>query len=106
MCTQVERVRKQKAQELSSFLEQHHGRYDEDHALVLVQMHQFKPGMLFLYDKMRHVDLVLDHYIAERDTANVLNRIGRKENKKNADLWVKASQSTYQSQAGGGGAEY
>ena len=73
-------------------------------------MHGFKPGQLFLYDKLRNVDLVLDHYIQEgyvpnhppthstthppthppdRDTAAVLQRIARKENKKNMDLWLK-----------------
>ena len=42
---------------------------------------------------MRNVDLVLDYYIAEGDTSAVLNRIGRKENKKNPDLWLKVSES-------------
>jgi len=82
-------ARKQKEAEVMSFLDHHHGRYDDDHALVLVQMHRFKPGQLFLHDKTRNVELVLDYYIAERDTNAVLARMGRKENKKSPDLWTK-----------------
>jgi vacuolar protein sorting-associated protein 11 len=86
---EIDRIRRQKEADIMNFLDVHYGRYDDDHALVLVQMHKFKQGQLFLYDKMRNVDLVLDYYIAEKDTASVLNRMSRKENKKNPDLWIK-----------------
>lgn len=74
---------------LLSFLETYHGRYDEDQALVLVQMHNFKPGQLLLFDKRRQVEMVLEHYMEAGEVGLVLQRMGRKENKKNAALWGK-----------------
>jgi len=52
-------------------------------------MHNFKPGQLFLFDKKRQVEMVLDYYMEEGEVGLVLQRMGRKENRKNAELWGK-----------------
>jgi hypothetical protein len=50
-------------------------------------MHNFKPGQLFLFDKKRQVEMVLEYYMEEGEVGLVLQRMGRKENRKNAELW-------------------
>jgi len=39
--------------------------YDMDHALVLVQMHNFKAGQLFLFEQLEMYPMVIQHYMDE-----------------------------------------
>lgn len=46
-------VKKQREEEVMALLDNPRAGYDADHALVLVQMLNFKPGQLYLYEKVR-----------------------------------------------------
>lgn len=45
-------AKKQREAEVMSLLDSPRAGYDADHALVLVQMLNFKPGQLYLYEKV------------------------------------------------------
>ena len=46
--------------------------YEDDQALLLVQMYGFKAGQLFLYTKKNMFPLILQHYIEKEDTEKVI----------------------------------
>lgn len=46
-------AKKQRQDEVMALLDNPRAGYDADHALVLVQMLNFKPGQLYLYEKVR-----------------------------------------------------
>lgn len=46
-----------------------HAKYDEDHALVLVQMHGFREGQLCLYERLKMFPMVVQHYMEVADSA-------------------------------------
>lgn len=48
----VSATKKQREKEILSLLDNPRAGYDADHALVLVQMLNFKPGQLYLYEKV------------------------------------------------------
>ncbi|CAM9107763.1 unnamed protein product, partial [Scytosiphon promiscuus] len=80
-------VKKQREDEVMALLDNPRAGYDADHALVLVQMLNFKPGQLYLYEKLHMTDLVLEHYVDTGDARNMI-RMCRKEGNNNPDLWV------------------
>ncbi|CAM9660205.1 unnamed protein product [Pylaiella littoralis] len=80
-------VKKQREGEVMALLDNPRAGYDADHALVLVQMLNFRPGQLYLYEKLYMTDLVLEHYVDTGDTRNMV-RVCRKEGNNNPDLWV------------------
>ena len=49
----LEAVKKQREAEVMALLDNPRAGFDVDHALVLVQMLNFKPGQLYLYEKVR-----------------------------------------------------
>lgn len=51
-------VKKQREDEVMALLDNPRAGYDADHALVLVQMLNFKPGQLYLYEKVRALSVV------------------------------------------------
>ncbi len=95
--------RKQREEEIMSLLLNPRAKYDPDHALVLVQVMDFKPGQLCLYEKLRMSSLILEHYMATGDTRNML-RMCRLEGRKSLDLWVKVL-GHFVSRAGAGSNE-
>lgn len=50
---------------MDGILANEHADYDMDHALVLVQMHGFKAGQLFLYEQLEMYHMVIQHYMEE-----------------------------------------
>ncbi len=48
-------------------------KYNDAHALVLVQMLNFKVGQLFLYDKLRMYHMVIQHHMESDDKASILS---------------------------------
>ncbi len=95
--------RKLREEEIMSLLLNPRARYDPDHALVLVQVMDFKPGQLCLYEKLRMSSLILEHYMVTGDARNML-RMCRLEGRKSLDLWVKVL-GHFVSQAGAGAEE-
>jgi hypothetical protein len=95
--------RKQREEEIMELLLSPGAEYDADHALVLVQSLDFKPGQLCLYEKLGMSSLILEHYMIMGDTPSML-RMCNREGRKSPQLWSKVL-SHLVAQAGAGGAE-
>jgi hypothetical protein len=64
--------------------------YDADHALVLVQMHGFKAGELYLYEeKLRRYDMVVQHHMETGNRRGVFDECRRRA-AKDPQLWKQA----------------
>ena len=87
---------KAKEEEVMNLLRSERVPYDKYHALVLVEVHNFKAGQLYLYERLARGDssnnelggvvpsLLLEHY-AERADVPAMLRMCRRE----PDLWAK-----------------
>ena len=90
---------KAKEEEVMNLLRSERVPYDKYHALVLVEVHNFKAGQLYLYERLARGDssnnelggvvpsLLLEHY-AERADVPAMLRMCRRE----PDLWAKVLQ--------------
>eukprot|EP01130_Rhizamoeba_saxonica_P017863 TRINITY_DN8770_c0_g1_i1.p1 TRINITY_DN8770_c0_g1~~TRINITY_DN8770_c0_g1_i1.p1 ORF type:complete len:901 (+),score=162.59 TRINITY_DN8770_c0_g1_i1:12-2714(+) len=63
--------------------------YDEGHALFLCQMNDFKPGVLFLFEKLKLYNEILQYYMDSHDYGNIIISC-KKYGKIDPNLWVKA----------------
>ncbi|XP_039431655.1 vacuolar protein sorting-associated protein 11 homolog [Culex pipiens pallens] len=70
-------------------LKQNADRYDKSHVLIQCRVHQFWPGVMYLYeeDKLHH--LIVRHYLKNRDYENLL-ACCRKLGQSDASLWLLA----------------
>lgn len=59
-------------EKIMNILENEDYNYEDDQALLLVQMYGFKAGQLFLYTKKNMFPLILQHYIEKEDTEKVI----------------------------------
>lgn len=66
---------------LEDILENPSANYDLDHALVLVEMYRYRPGQLFLFEKLHMYPMVVQHYL---ELAGVYKAEGRTADAKNA----------------------
>ncbi|EDO40103.1 predicted protein [Nematostella vectensis] len=64
-------------------------RYDLDHAMVLAQMHHFKAGILFLYEKAKLYQQILHYHMEQNDYTNVIDTC-KKHGAQDPSLWVQA----------------
>mmetsp|Transcript_31850 Transcript_31850/g.83140 ORF Transcript_31850/g.83140 Transcript_31850/m.83140 type:complete len:1035 (-) Transcript_31850:100-3204(-) len=96
---QKKRLRQEKALEL---LQNPKSKYDVAQALVLVQVHDFPAGKLFLCERNRLYREILQYYMEARDHENILAAC-RKYGQKNPNLWVDAL--NYFAQVEGSGCE-
>lgn len=67
-------------------------KYDNEHALILVQNHNFREGILIMYEKLElHYDIV-QYYMEQNDYENVImacKKYGTTNNKdKDANIWI------------------
>ncbi|KAK2560039.1 Vacuolar protein sorting-associated protein 11-like protein [Acropora cervicornis] len=81
---QVEHERK--ALDLLTNLE---ARYDIDHALVLAQMHHFKAGILYLYEKAKLYQQILHYHMEQNEYGHVIDTC-KKYGNLDTSLWVQA----------------
>ena len=61
--------------------------YDCDQALVLIQMHDFKKGQVYLYEKYHMYNMLLKHYLSMGETEMVIatcKRVGKED----PSLWI------------------
>jgi len=64
-------------------------RYDLDHAMVITQMHNFKRGILFLYEKAKSFQQILRYHM-EHDDYDAIIQDCQKYGTKDASLWNQA----------------
>jgi len=62
-------------------------KYDDDHALCLVQMFDFKPGMLYLYEKLKLYNEIVQHHMETNEYAAILGAC-KKFGHIDPNLWV------------------
>ena len=63
--------------------------YDDDHALILVQMHEMKRGELYLYEKLHMYQMVVQYHMEMRDDRSVIEQV-KKHGEKDPSLWLLA----------------
>lgn len=61
--------------------------YDVNHALVLVQGAEFKPGQLYLYERLQMYHMVIQHYLDAGDMDAVVKTC-RRHGTKDPNLWI------------------
>lgn len=74
-------------QEVMSILTDPRAAYDCDQALVLVQMHDFKKGQVFLYEKYRMYSMLVKHFSSTGETERAIEtckHVGKEE----PSLWL------------------
>ncbi|XP_068706072.1 vacuolar protein sorting-associated protein 11 homolog isoform X2 [Montipora foliosa] len=64
-------------------------RYDIDHALVLAQMHHFKAGILYLYEKAKLYQQILHYHMEQNEYGHVIDTC-KKYGNLDTSLWVQA----------------
>ncbi|RHZ23665.1 hypothetical protein DYB37_005118 [Aphanomyces astaci] len=64
-------------------------KYDEDHALILMQMHGLKQGKRYLYQKLHMYHMLLQHHMEEGDDLAVLDQV-KQHGESNPNLWLLA----------------
>ena len=72
-----------------NFLRNEGANYDSKKAMILCQMSNFTPGVLYLYEKSRMFKQILAHFIARKESNKVIeicNKFGEEE----PNLWVDA----------------
>ncbi|KAF4318486.1 hypothetical protein BBO99_00007163 [Phytophthora kernoviae] len=61
-------------------------KYDEDHALIHLQMHGMKKGKRYLYNKLHMYHMLVQFHIEENDDQSILEEV-RKHGDKDPNLW-------------------
>eukprot|EP01119_Soliformovum_irregulare_P007415 TRINITY_DN1982_c0_g1_i1.p1 TRINITY_DN1982_c0_g1~~TRINITY_DN1982_c0_g1_i1.p1 ORF type:complete len:907 (-),score=260.18 TRINITY_DN1982_c0_g1_i1:49-2769(-) len=79
-----QKTRLQKALEL---LADPQAKYDDDHALVLCKMHNFREGLLHLYDKLGLYHEILRYHMENNEYDHVI-RACRKYGDKDSNMWI------------------
>lgn len=72
-----------------SLLTNAEAKYDLDHAMVLSQMHNFKRGILFLYEKAKSYQLILRYHMDHNDYDAVIEDC-KNHGGKDPSLWSQA----------------
>ncbi|EQC28136.1 hypothetical protein SDRG_14094 [Saprolegnia diclina VS20] len=70
-----------------SLLDNPRVKYDEDHALILMQMHGLKQGKRYLYQKLHMYHMLLQHHMEEGEDAAVLELVKQQTD---SNLWLLA----------------
>ncbi|KAL0589512.1 hypothetical protein ABG067_002416 [Albugo candida] len=61
-------------------------RYDEDHALIHLQMHGMRKGKRYLFNKLHMYHMLVQHHIEENDDQSIIEEV-RKHGDKDPNLW-------------------
>lgn len=61
--------------------------YDMDQALVLIQIHDFKEGLLFLYEKLHMYSMMIKYYLSSNETTKVIE-LCKQYGKEDSSLWI------------------
>lgn len=48
-------------------LQSSQAQYDDHHAMVLTQIYDFKPGILYLYEKAKQYQQIVQYYMEKND---------------------------------------
>lgn len=73
--------------DVMSLLQDPNAGYDNDQALVLIQMHNFKDGLLFLYEKLHMYTMMIKYYLASDETTKVIE-LCKQYGTEDSSLWI------------------
>jgi len=79
--------RKKKQEKAFSMLTDPQAKYDDDQALVLCKMHDFREGILYLYEKLTVYNEIVQYYMEHNEYENII-RACKKYGDKDPNLWV------------------
>jgi hypothetical protein len=79
----------ERSEKIMALLMNPQAKYDEGHALVLCQMHNFKAGILYLYEKMKLYAEIVHYYMEQNDSEQIIKAC-KKFGDKDPNIWIKA----------------
>ncbi|TMW62450.1 hypothetical protein Poli38472_005068 [Pythium oligandrum] len=82
----AKRSESEKEDAVMAILDNPRVRYDEDHALIHLQMHNMKKGKRYLYNKLHMYHMLVQFHIEENDDQSILDEV-RKHGEKDPNLW-------------------
>ncbi|KAH9526087.1 Vacuolar protein sorting-associated protein 11 [Dermatophagoides farinae] len=77
---------------IMAFLQDPDSNFDIKKAMILCQMSNFIPGVLFLYEKSRMYKQILTHFIQRKDSDGVMQTCRKFADKECPQLWVDSLQ--------------
>ncbi|DAZ95770.1 TPA: hypothetical protein N0F65_010272 [Lagenidium giganteum] len=80
------RTEAEKEDAVMAILDNPRVKYDEDHALIHLQMHNVKKGKRYLYNKLHMYHMLVQHHIEENDDQSIIEEV-RKHGEKDPNLW-------------------
>ncbi|XP_046405210.1 vacuolar protein sorting-associated protein 11 homolog isoform X2 [Ischnura elegans] len=81
--------RKRLEGKLMAILKNPDSKYDKNQTLILCRVHNFKPGLLFLYEDFKLYQEIINYHAQYREYSSILECC-RKFDHKNKELWVQA----------------
>jgi len=87
--TASETERKERLGKATALLNDPRAQFDEDHALVLCQMHDFKAGILIVYEHLKLYREIVDFHMENNDYSQVITSC-KKYGPMDPDLWIDA----------------
>ncbi|GAM20486.1 hypothetical protein SAMD00019534_036610 [Acytostelium subglobosum LB1] len=69
------------------FLTSPKSKFDEDHALILAQVHNWKQGILYLYEKLKLYNEIIEYHMENEDFDGLI-RACKRYSDKDPNLWV------------------
>ncbi len=72
-----------------NFLQNEGAHYDSKKAMIICQMSNFTPGVLYLYEQSQMFKQILAHYVSRADSDKVIE-ICQQYSKEEPNLWVDA----------------
>ncbi|EGG22194.1 RING zinc finger-containing protein [Cavenderia fasciculata] len=85
--TQKEENKAQRLEKAYEFLTNQKNGFDEDHALILAQVHNWKQGILYLYEKLKLYNEIIEYHMENSDFEGLIKAC-KKYGDKDPNLWV------------------
>jgi len=85
----MEQDRKMRLKKVYDLLTSPQSKFEDDHALALCKMHQFRDGLLYLYEKMTLYHEIVQYYMDNNEYGNIIKAC-KKYGDKEPNLWVEA----------------
>lgn len=79
----------QREEKILDLLRNPAAKYDDHHAMVLAQIYDFKPGILYLYEKAKQYQQIVQYYMEKDAYADIIDAC-KKYGTADRNLWVQA----------------
>eukprot|EP01133_Synstelium_polycarpum_P001183 gene1183-1361_t len=82
-----EETKSKQLEKAYEFLTSPKSKFDEDHALILAQVHNWKQGILYLYEKLKLYNEIIEYHMENNDYEGLIKSC-KKYGDKDPNLWV------------------